>query len=133
MSQEQSAWFRHWIRIPMGASYSIKTDPAAEAPQGPGSMRVSSFRFGFSHTLSPKLGSCMESIVLGKGTTNPSTPTSPRYFRALTKREQERGLAKLMEQQFIMVLQKRGFQQAGTWGKVTLLGMAEPVNGSLMD
>lgn len=77
VSQEQSAWFQHWTRIPMGASNSIRADRTAEAPQGPGSTCVSSFRFAFSHPLSQNLESCVESFVLGIGTINPSAPTSP--------------------------------------------------------
>lgn len=45
---------------------------------GLGSMCVSSFRCGFSHTFSPKLERCMESFVFVRSTTNPR-------FRALTK------------------------------------------------
>lgn len=117
VSQELSVWFQPWTCIPMGTSKSMKTDLAAEAPWGLGSMCVSSFTFDFSHTLSPKLESCMENLVLGRGTTNPSALSTPHPFQSPNQKGQERSLARWMEQQFITVLQKRELQQAGAWGK----------------
>lgn len=117
MSQEQSAWFQHWTCIPMGASNSIRADRTAEAPQGLGSMCVSSFKFAFSHPLSQKLESCVESFVLGIGTINPSAPTSPCPFESSNQKGARRGSGKMNGATVLNGVAEEGFPTSRNLGE----------------
>lgn len=116
----------------MGTSKSMKTDLAAEAPWRLGGMCVSSFILDFSHTLSQKLESCMENLVLGRGTTKPSALSPPHPFQSPNQKRGRKTSGQMNGTTVHNGVAEEGAPGSRSLGKGALLGMAEPVNSLLL-